>query len=560
MRRLIALLLCFALFLIPVSAAGSAPSVQSVATVSADGSCQVTINLTLKLDQPVSGLTLPLAVEASDVRLNGSRARTEKVGELTGVKLDGVVQNMVGQIPITVSFTVKNVVTTDEEGRQTITVPLLQGLAYPIESMSFSVTMPGSFTAEPVFLSGYYHQDIESYLTYRISGVTISGSVNTTLKDHETLAMTLSVPEGMFPVERELGSTLSLVGLVMAVCTLLAALYWLIAMRTRPRFPIRYSTIPEGVTAGVVSCYLVHGGAELSLMVMSWAQLGYLVIRLEPNGTIVLEKRMDMGNERSPFEQKIFRSLFQRRNTVDATGKRFAALAGKVKHNTARMSFGLSPRSGSPRVLGLLGGVIGACAGVGLADCLMGQEPWRMVLMVVLAVVCAAASLPIRRGMHFLHLKDRRPLIVCLAVSGVLLLTGLLAGCPMHMAAAVVLNLIFGFLSAYTGRRTETGNQIRDQLLGLRKYMCRATRPDLERILRSNPDYYYQLAPYALAMGVDKKFAGRLGDAPLRECSWFQTGTSGVTTAQQWYPLLRAAMEDMTALQNQPFWEKSKRR
>ena len=560
MRRILSLLLCCLLFVLPVSAANFAPSVQSTATVNADGSCQITINMTIRLEQPVTELTLPLAADVSDVRLNGSRAKTERTGSVTGVKLDNVVRDMVGQVPITVSFTVKNVVTTDEDGRQSVTVPLLQGLPYPVEEMSFSVTMPGSFDAVPTFLSGYYHQDIESSLTYRISGVTISGTVDAELKDHETLAMTLAAPEGMFPQERVLGGTLMLVAMVMGACGALAAVYWLTTMRCRPRFPIRFSTAPEGITAGTVGSYLVHTGAELSQMVMTWAQLGYLIIHLDPSGAILLHKRMEMGNERSAFEQKTFRKLFGKRNTIDATGTRFAALGEKTSQLSARMAWGLEPGSGNPKFLGLLGTVIGAFAGIALADCLVGDEVWRSVLMVALGIAAAIASLFIRKGMRCLHLKEKKNLWIGLICAGVLIVPGMIAGCAAHVAAAVVLNAVFGLMAAYTGKRSETGNQIRDQLFGLRRYMCKATRPDLERILLSNPDYYYELAPYALALGVDKKFAKRFGDTPLRECSWFITGARGGTTAESWYLLLRAAAEDMTAIQNRPFWEKRKLR
>ena len=46
---------------------------------------------------------------------------------------------------------------------------------------------------------------------------------------------------------------------------------------------------------------LTFTGADLTMMVFSWAQLGYLVIHLDDNGRVMLHKRMDMGNERSSF-------------------------------------------------------------------------------------------------------------------------------------------------------------------------------------------------------------------------------------------------------------------
>ena len=65
------------------------------------------------------------------------------------------------------------------------------------------------------------------------------------------------------------------------------------------------------------------------MMVFTWAQLGYLLIQTD-GSKVLLRKRMDMGNERSLFENKIFALLFGSRQTVDATGYPYAKLSRKV--------------------------------------------------------------------------------------------------------------------------------------------------------------------------------------------------------------------------------------
>ena len=66
------------------------------------------------------------------------------------------------------------------------------------------------------------------------------------------------------------------------------------------------------------------------MMVFTWAQLGYLLIQTDSGGKVLLHKRMDMGNERSLFENKIFALLFGSRQAVDATGYPYAKLSRKV--------------------------------------------------------------------------------------------------------------------------------------------------------------------------------------------------------------------------------------
>ena len=69
-----------------------------------------------------------------------------------------------------------------------------------------------------------------------------------------------------------------------------------------PLWRIRCTAAPAGLTAGELGSRLVHKGADLTMMVLSWAQLGYLLITMDESGRVFLHKRMEMGNERSAFD------------------------------------------------------------------------------------------------------------------------------------------------------------------------------------------------------------------------------------------------------------------
>lgn len=556
MRRILALILCFFFFSTIAYAENAATGVQANATVAADGSCQVSISMTIRLESSVSGLTLPLGEDVSSVRLNGSLAGTTRSDGITSVKLNKLTKNVTGTIPINVTYTLNSVVTADEAGKQTITVPLLYGFAYPVEQMSFTVTMPNSFSTVPTFLSGYHEQDIESSIQSTVSGATVTGTVTEPLKDHETLLMTLTAPEGMFPPARAAGGSLVFDAVGMGICMGLALLYWLLTMSCWPRFPIRRSTAPDGVTAGTLGCYLVHGSADLTMMVLSWAQLGYLLIHVDENGRVLLHKKMEMGNERSAFENRTFKSLFVKGTMLDATGYRYARLCEKTAALSARQSWGTEKRSGNPRLLRILGCGVSLFAGIALGDSLTTSPAWRIILMILLGFLSALAGWYIQEGMYTLHLRGKLNLIISLSCCGLFLGLGAFALCFPYCLTAVITNLVIGLLSAYSARRTETGNRIRDEILGLRRYMRKVTKPELLRILRSNPDYYYELAPYALALDVDMQFAKRFGSVRQPNCTWLVNGMGSASTAMEFYPLLREAADAMNNLQKRPPWEK----
>ena len=181
---------------------------------------------------------------------------------------------------------------------------MLSGFDYPIEQLQFSVNLPGTTTQNPSFISGYHQADIEKDLTYSISGGNIAGRSWTTLKDHETLTMYLDATEEMFPQSRANLPEVADVTRLIQICAAVAAVFWLLFLRNW--LPIReYPAVaPEGFGAGQLGTVLTKAGADLNLMVFSWAQLGYADLRMDRRGKVYIHKRMDMGNERTAFERK----------------------------------------------------------------------------------------------------------------------------------------------------------------------------------------------------------------------------------------------------------------
>lgn len=544
MRRVIALLVCLFLFAVPAHAANAATSVSTTAVVTENGSCQVTIEADIRLDEPARGLKFPLGPNINSVTLNGSAASLSQSKGTTSVSLSHL-DGKTGVFSCTISYTVNSVVSTDDEGRQIVTVPLLYGFPYPVENMSFSVTMPTTFDTVPTFYSGYHGQDIERQMSASISGSSIRGSVAQELKDSETLFLELAAPAGMFPASRTFGGSLSFDAAAMGVCAALAFACWLLTMRCLPRFPSRRATAPEGICAGQLGAYLVRKSADLPVMVLQWAQLGYLIIHLDDNGRVFLHKKMDMGNERSAFELRCFRDLFGRKMMIDATGYRFQKVCDKAAALSRRQHNGYRNPLGSARLFRLLSCLLGLFAGVAMGDSISTNHTWRLVVMGALGVAGFVLCRFIHDGMSCLHLRGKAPLKLGLAAGLLLLGAAILCRCPLYGLAAVAWNLFAGLCSAYGGRRTDNGLRIYTEILGLRRHMRKAGKNELRRILASNRNYYFELAPYALALGVDKTFAQRFGDARLPACTWLVSGIDS-RTAPEWYTQLREVYQAMT--------------
>lgn len=528
-----------------VSADTGASKVTVFATASQDGNCQVTMNVTLLLESPVEELTFPIPAGATGVTLNGSRARMKKSGDALLIDLSGNLGGMAGEFSFSINYTLHRVVSIGQAGTPELTLPLLSGFNYPVQVLECSLTLPGQVTEKPAFSSGYYQATIEQSLSYSLSGSTVNVQSQRSLKDHETLVMTLPVPEDMFiATAQRLDDTL-FYSIAMGVCAFLALVYWLIFLRGAPLRRQKTVTPPEGCSAGEIGSALTLQAADLNLMVFSWAQLGYLTIRMDRHGKVGLLKRMDMGNERGAFEQRCFRSLFSGKTTVDTGSLRYAVLCKKVEKMPPNIQALVRPKSGNPRLFRALcagislfgGGAIGAALSYGSA--LSGF--WT----VVLAILGGIGGWYIQRWAKNMLLRDKTNVFVALGLCGAALLLSILCGYPWIGAVMVLSQLLGGLMAYYGGRRTEEGRYDAGLVLGLRKHLRTVSRTELQRIQSLDPSYFHEMAPYALALGVDKRFARQFGTQTIDSCPYLILSADVPRTAAKWSAIMRRTLQAM---------------
>ncbi len=547
MRRIMMIITAVLLVLalaIGASAANSVATAGSYATVASDGACQITLTATLHLESPQENLSVLLPADARDVTLNGDRVRTTKYNGLRKVDLSKIAGKVAGDFTVTLHYALPDVVNTDEDGILKLELPLLSGFDYPIQTMEFTVTLPGEITTEPSFSSGYHQADIEKDLTYTVSGATVSGKFSKALKDHETLTMSMPVSETMFPQPAIVVQSTDVGVGGMIVCGVLALLYWIIFLRCLPVWKQYATQPPEGLTAGQVGCVIQNSGVDLTMMVLSWAQLGYVYIRTHRD-RVILEKRMEMGNERSDYELRYFRKLFGKKDRVDTTGSAYAELRRLAAKKPAGLRGMLRAKGGNVRIFRILAAGVGLFGGVCVGLSLGSGAVLQWLVVAIFAIFGAVSGYLVQNWLGGLRLRNKADLFTALILCGLWLGLGALAE-VFSLSLWMVLGLLAaGLLLSVGGRRTEYGRYTKGQILGLRWYLRNASKQELQRLCAADPDYYFSLAPYALALGADKAFAKGFGSVRMLDCPYMASKTDAHLTASQWQQRLRDTADKM---------------
>lgn len=525
-------------------------------TVYAEGECQVDMTVDLRLETARDDLTFPIPLDAKNITMNGSNVRTTKTASATLVDISRISSGYTGAASIRISYTLPEIVKVDPDAIKSksdkplkLEIPMLCGFEYPVESMSFTINMPGKVQdLDPVFTSIYRQASVASDLNILpLTGNQIIGSSKAVMNDHDAVTMTIMVPTTMFPTistyVREGNPEL----VYILACAGLAMLYWLLTLRTWPLLRQRASTAPEGISAGELGCRLTLCGGDLTMMVFSWAQLGYLYISLDGNGRVLLHKRMDMGNERNQYENKVYRQLFGNRRVVDATGLPYARLCRKVAGIVPNERNMYKGTSGNMKLFrGIACGAqlfCGICVAMNMGENLV----LNIVMAVILSIFGAFTGWQIQQIAYRTHLRGKTPVYVGLGCILLWILLGLLCGQVWIPLGCSLGQWLLGYFAAYGGRRSDLGRSDAGQVLGLRHYLKHLPRDQVGRLLSNDPDYFFNMAPYALAMGVINPYSRAYGRRMLDQCPYLYTRTVGKRTAEDWAILMADVADLMDA-------------
>jgi len=544
MRRLamliVSLILMMGVIVMPASAENTATKMDSIITVTADGDCMVSTTVRLRLDSPVETLVFPLSPDATDIVLNGGSPRTTKTEAAVEVDASRIVGGMTGEQQLSINYNIPKavgVVKTEDGKYLQLDIPLLSSFSMPVQELNFIINLPENIKYKPIFNSIYQQTGIEASLTYNIEKTMLTGRSIRPLNDHEAITMSMVVTQEMFPsVSMKIREGNPEV-VPMLVCGGLALVYWILFLRTWPLIRRRSVTPPEGVTAGEMGCHLTLAGGDLTMMVFHWAQMGYILIQRD-GGRVMLHKRMDMGNERSPFEVKVYKMLFANRRSVEATNYQYVKLSRKVFSMIPGERNLCKPNSGNTKLLRLFGCAAHAFCGVCIAMNMTEIPVLQVLLSIILVILGVVDAWQIHEIAYRTHLRGKTRVYIGLVSFLIWILLGILCGQWLIPLCSALGQFALGYLAAYGGRRSDIGRHDAGQILGLRSYLKHIPREDINRNLKTDPDYFFNMVPFALSLGIIHPFARNFGSIKMDQCPYLISRIHGKRTAEEWAEMI----------------------
>lgn len=550
MKKLLFSLFFIFLFMIPGLADFKVDSVAVSAEVSAKGRAKVTNTIQLTFDTATEQVSIPLASgDVSQVSAGDYRFSVDKTDTTTDViiKKSG---GFVGTQTFLVSYTVPYSDDGDSQGDYFSLELLSSRWARPIGSCSFQVLMPAAFKAEPELTSGYYGVLSPEDCDLVTTDTSLSGALSGRMA-YDSLTLSMTLPDQYFAVRSTKlpGISMTYLTLAMAAVLLLTMVYW----RLRLRFPRPQSTPRLLTPEGIISCQLpmaLDGSTcHIPALVLEWANLGYLSISLSKGGVVVLTRLMAMGSERSRREQALFSHIFGRRSRVAATPGRFSQEAQRFRSASRRSLYPVifDPKGGNVSLVQLPCQLLLPIA-VGSTVYHLLPEGAGFVLLALLAGFAAAPySLVLHGGALGFAALGTVTLAAALswAFSPVLLALSLVAGTLPEMLVALGACLFSAIATAPGPRRSSRGIDLMTQTRGCRTFYRRASWQRLQVFQGESARFFQSQLPYAVALGVDRRFARRFEHLPVPTPEWLRLGKTGLQSASSLQRQLRPILKQL---------------
>lgn len=436
---------------------------------------------------------------------------------------------------------------------------------FPIHQNDFEITFPKAVENEVYFYASLDNRPVD----YQVEGNVIKGSYMGTL-DREALTVETTLGDNYFKYPNTDYSIYVLFGQVLFTGVLV-----LLYMKHGRDYHVVDSvefTAPDGLSSADVG-YVYRGSVsndDIISLIIYWASKGYLTIKELEKNEMEMTKIKEMDVSYPAEERRLFNAMFasgEVANTKTLSNKFGVTLQNAKQAIPQSFSSDKERRIFERAGLGfkyLLAILVPLFPVVLYASFVYAQIPSAEYAFPYAIIGLVTTIIFILPGMYvFDNAKDERPALFkvfylvgfvainFMVLNLVFLNYGLSTQIKFVLSASMVLISIL--LLANMSRRTQQGTRWYGQILGLKRFIETAEKDRLEMLAEETPSIFYDILPFAFALGVTDVWSKKFRDIKIEQPDWYQT-QSGVnfTSMYMWSSLNRSMRTMRPAMTSVP--------
>ncbi|MBQ9180242.1 MAG: DUF2207 domain-containing protein [Firmicutes bacterium] len=412
-----------------------------------------------------------------------------------------------------------------------------------IENAKITIAMPKSFEKKNIYvMAGNGSTNVTDSITWEKKGKTIVINTKGELPKGCGITVGIKLPEGYFDNE----PTHSLSNIILMAFGGLFVLIMGFLWYRFGRDPKHIQTVefypPEGITSGDVG-YIIDGHVDkkdVVSLLFYFAQNGLITIEEEGKNDYRISKIQDLPPTAKEYERVFMNGLFGMGDNVlfsslqDTFYDTFTTTKEMIQAGFETR--GQKIFRGKANIIRILALIIPPIAAGFLAWMI-----WRTYgSFILLAASVGAIVFSLAGFLMGMYVQDRRftlgsmKRLTLSVVSMILTVVAMLL--TVYIAVAVRGNWIIAILFAlviamgYFGTRfmrsrTRNGAELLGKILGLKDFIRVAEKDRLERMIEENPQYFYDVLPYAYVMGLSKKWAKKFEGIAVEPPTWYRSAS-----------------------------------
>ena len=411
-----------------------------------------------------------------------------------------------------------------------------------IRHVNFKITMPEEFNPSDVGLSigKYGTRGFEGGAEFSVNGLNITGQVIRTLRPMEGVTVRIALPEGYFvnePVEEYPVRTDIILIILLCLVTAVSFMVWYKFGKDEKAIPVVNFYPPEGMnTLEVEIAYKEKASLRgLIAMLVSLAQRGY--IRIHEEGKSFSLEKLKPYDGTDKLEKKYMNALFSVKRRIlsietneivteeDLEKSRSfynecTNVIHKANNNRDYLYEKMSINWGLRILLGIcLLTALFITAYIFSKDISPTSSSTESVSMILILLLYFM--------IYFYRNVDSVLLSCLLSLPCVLfLLFSVKNTYNIHNLPATVIgiaSIVICFICLYHLRkRNKQALRLLGDLMGFKKFIETAEKRQLEKLVYDNPQYFYNILPYAYLFGVSRAWIKKFERIITVNPSWYQ--------------------------------------